>query len=101
LSGFLHVLLLTKRCFKILDVSTTKFGSWDTDDTAPHYFCRDHVGFICGEFVWIINEVSANSDPNLIWVAFGGAVVDDNLCIPHDSSIFQDASDFSVGEVEN
>jgi hypothetical protein len=51
-------------------------------------------------FIQIINEVATNSDPGLIWVGYWGAVVDDNLCI-RDSSIFKDASDFSMGEIEN
>ncbi len=76
------------------------FCSWGTDDTVPHYFCSNHVGCTCGEFVWTINEVAANSDPNLIWVIFWGAVADDNTCIC-DSLIFWDASDFSMGEVED
>jgi hypothetical protein len=52
-----------------------------TDDTVPHYFCRDHVSCMCGEFVRIIDKVATNSDPNSIWVVFLGAVVDDNLCV--------------------
>jgi hypothetical protein len=35
-----------------------------------------------------------------MWVIFWGAVFHDNLCI-HDNSIFRDAPDFSVGEIEN
>jgi hypothetical protein len=83
LEGHLHVLISIKRGFRIhvFDVSTTKFGSWGTDDTVPNYFCRDHVGCTCGEFVQIINEVAVNSDPNSNLVIFLGAVVDDNLCI--------------------
>ncbi len=85
----MHVLLLIDRCFEmhVFDVGATKFGSWGTDDTVPNYFCRDHVGCTCGEFVRIMNEVATNSDPNLIWVVVLGVVVDDNLCI-RDSSIF-------------
>ncbi len=102
LEGHSHVLILIKRGFEIhvFDVGVTKFGSWGTDDTVPHYFCRDHVGCTCGKFVWIINEVAANSDPNSIWVIFWGAVVDDNSCI-RDCLIFWDAPDFSMGEIEN
>jgi hypothetical protein len=55
---------------------------------------------MCGEFVWIIDKVATNSDLNLIWVIFLGVVVNDNLCLC-DSSIIWDASDFSIGEVEN
>jgi hypothetical protein len=41
----------------MFDVCATKFGSWGTDDTVPHNFCRDHVGCTCADFIWIINEV--------------------------------------------
>ncbi len=101
LEGHLHVLVSIKRCFRIhiFDISSTKFGSWGTDDAVPHYFCRDHVGCTCGEFVQIIYEVATNSDPNSIWVLFWGALADDNLCI-HDSLIFWDAFDFSMGKVK-
>jgi hypothetical protein len=47
-----------------------------------------------------MDEDAANSDLNLIWVIFLGAVVDDNLCI-RDNLIFWEASDFSMGDVEN
>jgi hypothetical protein len=102
LDGHLHVLISIEKCFEIhvFGIGATKFGSWGTDDTVPHYLCRDHVGCLCGEFIQIIDKVAANSDPNLIWVVFLGAVVDDNSCI-HDSLIFWGASDFSMGEVEN
>jgi hypothetical protein len=55
---------------------------------------------MCGEFVWIIDEVAANSDPDSIWVIFWGVVVDDNSCV-HDRLILRAASDFCMGEVEN
>ncbi len=98
LEVYLHVLVLIKRCFKIhvFGIGTTKIGSWGTGDTLPHYFCRDHVGCTCGEFVQIIDKVATNSDPNLIWVVYLGAVVDNNSCI-HDSLIFWDAYDLSIG----
>jgi hypothetical protein len=79
LEGHSHVLISTKWSFKIhvFDVCATKFGSWGIDDTVPHNFSRDHVGRKYGEFVQIIDEVAANSDLNLIWVVFWGAVVND------------------------
>ncbi len=100
--GHLHVLISIEWSFKIhvFDVRITKFGSWGTDDTVPHNFCRDHVGCTCGEFVWIIDEVAANGDSNLIQIILMGAVVDDNSCI-RESTIFWDASDISMGEIEN
>ena len=55
---------------------------------------------MCCQFVWIIDKVSANCYPYLIWVVFLGAVVDDNLCV-RDHSIFWDASDFIMREVED
>ncbi len=93
----MHVLVLIERGFEIhvFDVRTTKFGSWSTDDTVPHFFCRDHVGGTCSEFVWIINEVAANSDVHLILVILLGAVVDDDSCVC-DGRIFWDAPDFSM-----
>jgi hypothetical protein len=55
---------------------------------------------MCREFVWIIDKVFVNRDLYLIWVIFLGAVVDDNSCV-RDHSIFRDASDFIVREVED
>jgi hypothetical protein len=83
LEGHLHVLVSIKWGFEIhvFDVRTTKFGSWGTDDTVPHNFCRDHVGRMCGEFIWTIDEVAVNGDSRLIWVDLLGVVVDDNSCI--------------------
>ncbi len=74
LEGHLYVLVSIKRGVKIhvFDVGATNFGSWGTDDTVPYYFHRDHVGCTCDECVWIIDEVSTNSDPDLIWVLFLG-----------------------------
>ena len=95
---------MIERRFEIHDfhVGPTEFGSWYTDDTVPHYFCfcRDHVGCMGREHIRIMDKVAAHHDPNSIWVAFLGAVVDDNSSVC-DSSIFQDASDFIMGEVEN
>ncbi len=65
----------------MFDVGATEFGSWGIGDTVQQYFCRGHVSCMCGEFVWIIDEVSANSDPDTIWVIFLGAVVDDISCV--------------------
>jgi hypothetical protein len=98
----LHVIVSIERGFEIhfFDIGTTKFGSWGTDDTVPHYFCRDYVGCMCGEFVQIINGVAPNSDPNLIWFVVLRVLVDDNSC-RRDSLIFPDAPDFSMGEIEN
>jgi hypothetical protein len=74
LEGHSHVLVLIEGSFEIhvVDVCATKLGSWGTDDTVPHIFCRDHVGCTCGEFAWIIGETAANSDSNSIWVVFLG-----------------------------
>ncbi len=102
LEGHLHVFVSIKWSFGIhvFDVCATNFGPWGTDDTVPHNFFSDHAGCTCGEFVWKINEVSANSDSNSIWVFLLGAVVNDNLCI-RDSTIFWDAPDFSMGKIGN
>jgi hypothetical protein len=54
-----------------IDIGATKFGSWCTDDTVSHYFCRDHVSGMRDELVWIIDKVAADSDSNSIWVIFG------------------------------
>jgi hypothetical protein len=59
LEGHLHVFILIKSCFEI------------------HVF----------DVVQIIDEVATNSDPNLIWDVFCGAVVNDNSCMC-DSFIF-------------
>ena len=102
LEGHSQVLVSIKWHFEIhvFYIGPTEFGSWRTDYTVLHYFCRDHTGCACRELVWIIDKDSANRDPYLIWVVFLGAVVDDNLCV-HDRSIFRDASDFIVCEVED
>ncbi len=97
LEGHLHVLVLIEWGFKIhvFDVRAIKIRSQGTDYTVPHNFCRDHVGRTCSEFVWLLNEVAANSDLHLIWVVLLGAVVDDNSCV-RDGTIFWDVHDFSM-----
>ena len=47
-----------------------------------------------------MDKVYANRDLYSIWVVFLGAVVDDYLCV-RDCSIFRDASDFIMREVED
>ena len=102
LEGHLHVLISIERRFEIhvFDIGATEFSSRCADYTVPHYFGRDHIGCSCCQFIWIINKVAANRDLYSIWVVFLGAVVDNNLCV-RDRSIFQDASDFVVREIEN
>ncbi len=98
----MHVLISIERRFEIhvFDVGATKFGSRCADYTVTHYFCRDHIGCSCCQFVWIINQVAANRDPYSIRVVFLGAVIDDDSCVC-DRSILRDASDIIVREVEN
>ncbi len=100
--GHVHVLVLVEGCLEIhvFDIGTTKFGAWGANHTVPHNFCRYHVRCLGGELVWIINEVPANSDSDLIWVIILGAVGDKNLCIS-DSLIFGNAPDFAMGKIEN
>ncbi len=103
LEGHLHVLVSIEWSFEIhvFDVFATKFGSWGTDDTVPHNFCRDHVGCTCSELVRIIDEVAANGDVHLIRVILLGAVVDDDSCVC-DCTIFWDAPpDFIMCQIEN
>ncbi len=74
LEGHLHVLVSIKWGFKIyvLDVCTTKFGSWGTNANVPHNFCRDHDSHTCGELIRVINVLAANGDSHLIWVVLLG-----------------------------
>jgi hypothetical protein len=100
--GHAHVLVSVDGCFEIhvFDISTTKFGAWGANHTVPYKFCRYHVGCLGGELVWIINEVPANSDSDLIRVILLGAVVDNDLCVS-DNSISGNAPDFVMGKIEN
>ncbi len=93
---------MVEGCFEIhvFDIGTTKFGAWGDNHTVPYIFCRYHVGCLGGELIWIINEVPADSDSDLIWVILLGAVVDNNSCV-RDSLIFGNAPDFVMGKIEN
>ena len=102
LEGHSHVLISIERRFEIhvFDIGATKFGSRCADYTVPHYFGRDHICCTCCQFVRIINKVAADCDSHSIRVVFLGAVVNNDSCV-RDRSIFWDASNFIVREIEN
>jgi hypothetical protein len=97
-----HILKSVKGCFKIhvLDVGASKAGTFGADGTVPKELRRDHVSGAGGEFERVIDNVTSNSDADMIRVLLLWAMVDYNSSIRY-RSVVGDMSNFIVGEEED
>jgi hypothetical protein len=80
----LHIFILIKWCVKVhvLDVGASKMCPLCVDPAVPKKFRGNHVSGACGEFKRIIDQVTANSDANVVGVFFLWTMIDVNLTIP-------------------
>ncbi len=65
----------------VLDVGTGKRYPLCADCAVPKKFRGNHVSGVCDEFKRIIDQVTANSDANVVRVFFLWMMIDDNLTI--------------------
>ncbi len=65
-----YVLISIERCFEIhiLDVCTAEFGIGHTDNAVPHDFGWNHIGCLCSELIWVIDQISTDCDVHAVGI---------------------------------
>ena len=81
--GHFHVLKTVHWCaeIEVLDVETHISGIFSADDAVPQHLCGREICRACREFSRIIDQVSARSEADSIWILFLRLVVDNNASV--------------------
>ncbi len=76
-----HVFISVKWHFKIhvLDVSSGKPVASGADGAVPKEFRGDHVSGMCGEFKWISDKVSTDSDTDAVGTLYLRTMINDDM----------------------
>jgi hypothetical protein len=78
---YLHVFVPIEWRVKVhvLDVSASKTCPLCADCAVPKKVRGNHVSGVCGEYKWIIDQVTASSDAHTVRVFFLWTMINDNF----------------------
>ncbi len=65
----------------VFNIGTGKAGVLGANDTIPLDLGRDHVGSVCSELKWVINQVASDGDAHMVGVFLLGMIVRMSDCL--------------------